>query len=226
MRTLENLDLAAMASAPNDEKVENRYALNRKISDTNGNVSRILNCLPGLGFSRPGGDPAEAARYDRHVSEHMRIAVSPNPDVSSKPIALYFVSEADKYKNYAEYGIIGAAEQSDSYMKIVKKDGYSERNFKMEIDGLVFVRTCAACPEQYDVFQKQNGELGTGTVGYVRLRYGHLSCDYPDVGGEVVYDCDFDDEWKGDMTSEEREEQLAKCAEAINRKLADETDDW
>jgi hypothetical protein len=44
-----------------------------------------------------------------------------------------------------------------------------------------FHETCLACPEQYDVY------LEDKLVGYVRLRWGGLSCDYPDVGGDQVY---------------------------------------
>lgn len=36
----------------------------------------------------------------------------------------------------------------------------------MLIDGLVFVRTCYACPEQYDVVLQETREQ----MGYVRLR--------------------------------------------------------
>lgn len=53
----------------------------------------------------------------------------------------------------------------------------------MKIKGLEFVQTCIACPEQYDVFDGY-GNL----VGYVRLRHGFLYCDFPDVGGETIYE--------------------------------------
>lgn len=51
----------------------------------------------------------------------------------------------------------------------------------IKIKGLTFVQTCFACPEQYDVYD------GDRQVGYVRLRHGYLTCEYPDVGGEEIY---------------------------------------
>lgn len=49
------------------------------------------------------------------------------------------------------------------------------------IHGYIFVRTCFACPEQYDVY------LGKQQVAYVRLRHGRVYASNPDVGGKVVY---------------------------------------
>ena len=51
-----------------------------------------------------------------------------------------------------------------------------------------FHLTCSACPEQYDVF-KDNKQ-----VGYVRLRWGHLRAEYPDVCGEEVYSAEIGDD--------------------------------
>jgi hypothetical protein len=45
--------------------------------------------------------------------------------------------------------------------------------------------TCIACPEQYDVFDASGKQ-----IGYVRLRHGELRCDYPDCGGETIYEVD------------------------------------
>lgn len=44
------------------------------------------------------------------------------------------------------------------------------------------VLTCAACPEQYDVYDEKGGQ-----VGYLRLRHGRFSVEYPNIGGEIVY---------------------------------------
>lgn len=46
---------------------------------------------------------------------------------------------------------------------------------------LRLVKTCDACPEQYDVFD------GTQQVGYIRLRHGTMRVECPDAGGETVY---------------------------------------
>jgi hypothetical protein len=67
----------------------------------------------------------------------------------------------------------------------------------MEIDGYNFVRTCSACPEQYEVYNKYGDH-----VCYVRLRYGNLTAEYPDVGGTEIYQDDIGDGWTGSFESE------------------------
>lgn len=85
----------------------------------------------------------------------------------------------------------------------------------MNIKGLNFTCTCYACPEQYDVFDS-NGKI----VGYVRLRWGWLRCDYPKVGGETIYDSDIGDGLTGRFESEEqRMEHLNKIADKILEKI-------
>lgn len=70
----------------------------------------------------------------------------------------------------------------------------------MNIKGLEFVKTCSACPEQYDVYDEYHS-----IVGYVRLRWGNLTCEYPDVGGELIYSASIDgDGWAGMFDSEEQ----------------------
>lgn len=72
------------------------------------------------------------------------------------------------------------------------------------------VQTCGACPEQYDAFI--DGEL----VGYLRLRHGYFTVQYPNVSGELVYSA----EPKGDGLFEydEREGYLAAARLAIINK--------
>lgn len=85
----------------------------------------------------------------------------------------------------------------------------------MEIKGLNFTQTCCACPEQYDVFDR-DGEQ----VGYVRLRWGYLSCEYPDVGGELLYEADIGDSWTGGFENEEqRMRHLNKIAYRILERI-------
>jgi plasmid stability protein len=69
------------------------------------------------------------------------------------------------------------------------------------------VRTCFACPEQYDAF------IGEEKVGYLRLRHGHFRVECPDVWGEMVYDASP----KGDgiFDDDERVEHLQAAREAI-----------
>lgn len=83
----------------------------------------------------------------------------------------------------------------------------------------IFLRqTCGACPEQYDVEDLEyEVELDVyRTVGYIRLRWGHLRCDVPDVGGRTIYSHYFDDGLKGCFDSEEeREFHLNRIKEAV-----------
>lgn len=74
---------------------------------------------------------------------------------------------------------------------------------------LRFEKTCDACPEQYDVFD------GDKMVGYVRLRWGHLSVTCPDVGGDVVYEATIGtDGWDGCFEDEAQRMLHMKLAEA------------
>lgn len=88
----------------------------------------------------------------------------------------------------------------------------------MIIQKLNFVETCGACPEQYDVFK------GGRQVGYVRLRWGTVTCDFPDCRGDTIYSHSFEnDGWKGCFDGpEERETYLNRIATAIHDALAQE----
>ena len=71
-----------------------------------------------------------------------------------------------------------------------------------------FLNTCYACPEQYDVY-RSNGEL----CGYVRLRWGTLRADYPNVEGDSIYTHKFEDDFKGCFDSdEERNKYIQEIA--------------
>jgi hypothetical protein len=81
----------------------------------------------------------------------------------------------------------------------------------MIIEGLNFKKTCDACPEQYDVFK------GDKMVGYVRLRWGVLSCCYPNYDGEEIYSKSFDDAWQGEFDDDnERNKYLIIIAKELN----------
>lgn len=71
--------------------------------------------------------------------------------------------------------------------------------------------TCAACPEQYDVYLKDK------KVGYLRLRHGVFRCDYPDCGDETIYKA----YPKGDgmFEYEERHMYLQGALAALTNKL-------
>ena len=84
----------------------------------------------------------------------------------------------------------------------------------MIIKGLNFKKTCDACPEQYDVFKDEK------QVGYVRLRWGNLTVDSPDCGGESVYEHYFGDAWKGCFDdNNERNKYLLIIANELNNYL-------
>lgn len=85
---------------------------------------------------------------------------------------------------------------------------------EINIGNLTFKLTCAACPEQYDVTDSDGKQ-----VAYVRLRWGRLTVQCPDVGGALVYDYSFeDDDLKGRFDSvDEREVFLVNSAARINR---------
>lgn len=52
----------------------------------------------------------------------------------------------------------------------------------MHADDIHLVRTCFACPEQYDAF------VGEMEVGYLRLRHGYFTVKVPGPGGVTVYE--------------------------------------
>jgi hypothetical protein len=74
--------------------------------------------------------------------------------------------------------------------------------------------TCSACPEQYDAY------LGAVPAGYLRLRWGHFRVDYPECGGETIYETAFpDDPFKGEFEDEERDRYLEAAKTAIRERL-------
>jgi len=48
------------------------------------------------------------------------------------------------------------------------------------IEDITLDQTCGACPEQYNAF------LDGEQVGYLRLRHGTFTVDFPDCGGETI----------------------------------------
>lgn len=83
--------------------------------------------------------------------------------------------------------------------------------YQPNIMKLNFELTCGACPEQYDVLD-DSGK----TVAYVRLRWGHLRCQVPDVGGKTIFEHVFDDEYQGLFDGEEeRDHYLGLIHKAI-----------
>ena len=94
---------------------------------------------------------------------------------------------------------------------------YMEDGCTITINGLDFIMTCSACPEQYDVLK--DGEM----VGYVRLRFGELRCDYKDCAGEKIYTHLFDNHMLGTfINNSERMHYLNLIADKLNERLKDD----
>ena len=88
----------------------------------------------------------------------------------------------------------------------------------MEFNGLTFHITCHAFPEQYDVYDKDNQK-----VGYVRLRWGCVTCEVPDVFGEIIYSASVGDGWTGMFENDEqRNFHLRSIANAIIGNMKDD----
>ena len=77
------------------------------------------------------------------------------------------------------------------------------------INGYKLVKTCSACPEQYDVFK--DGKQ----FGYLRLRNGHFYASVPDCSAEVVYEAS--PVGDGMFDDDERDMYLTEAIEAIDR---------
>jgi len=76
------------------------------------------------------------------------------------------------------------------------------------------VKTCSACPEQYDAFS------GDEQVGYLRLRHGGFSVSYPECGGDVIYEAS--PQGDGCFEDEERDYYLRFAVDAIERRMRGE----
>ena len=79
------------------------------------------------------------------------------------------------------------------------------------INGYKLVKTCSACPEQYDVF------FGEEQVGYLRLRHGSFTVECPEckLDADLVYKAEPNGD--GYFDHDEREGYLKKAIEAIDK---------
>jgi hypothetical protein len=76
------------------------------------------------------------------------------------------------------------------------------------------VQTCYACPEQYDAV------LGSSTIGYLRLRHGRFTVQYPDPTGPVVYQADTIGDGLFDPSEREHHLDAAKGALVVALTIA------
>ena len=107
----------------------------------------------------------------------------------------------------------------------LKEHGYYVGNSAVakslrEMENITLEQTCECCPEQYWA------KIGSHIIGYIRLRFGHLTCDYLKKEGTLtnhdvrVYEYLFNDEYKGCFhTDEERQYHLDKCINALLEKF-------
>lgn len=72
--------------------------------------------------------------------------------------------------------------------------------------------TCGACPEQYDAFRDGI------QVGYLRLRHGSFRVDFPECGGETIYEAS--PRGDGEFEDDERDYYLRFAVDAIQKRLA------
>ena len=81
-----------------------------------------------------------------------------------------------------------------------------------EIGDYTLKCTCPACPEQYDVFTRDE-QQDEQCVGYLRLRHGYFRADVPYCGGETVYES----QPRGDgiFDEDERIPELTNAIKAI-----------
>ena len=82
----------------------------------------------------------------------------------------------------------------------------------MTKETITLKQTGSACPEQYEAF------IGDKQVGYLRLRHGYFRVDFPDCGGETIYEA----EPKGDgmfIDVDEKDFYLKEAKRAIIKKL-------
>ena len=103
-------------------------------------------------------------------------------------------------------------------MDIYVDDFYSDDRDDVIIDRYRFHQTCFACPEQYDMFLDGTEIL----TGYVRLRHGNLSFEFPNVRGETLFFHKFSEP----LGIFENEEERMKYLNIIVKTLKDAGSFW
>ena len=86
-----------------------------------------------------------------------------------------------------------------------------ETEYIFECRNYRFVQTCSACPEQYDVFDENNKQ-----VAYIRLRWGCLYAECPDIGGTEIYSAGIGNDAGCFRTETERKIHLRRIADRID----------
>ena len=71
---------------------------------------------------------------------------------------------------------------------ISREPGITEvlHRLRKEYPNLDIECTCSACPEQYEMWDSEDEDYPQ--IGYLRLRGGKFTAEYPDAGGEIVFE--------------------------------------
>ena len=71
---------------------------------------------------------------------------------------------------------------------ISREPGITEVLYRLrkEYPNLDIECTCSACPEQYEMWDSEDEDYPQ--IGYLRLRGGKFTAEYPDAGGEIVFE--------------------------------------
>lgn len=80
---------------------------------------------------------------------------------------------------------------------------------------ITLVRTCPACPEQYDAYR------GDRIVGYLRLRWGYFTAQCPDADGKIVFEAVLNNPWVGAFDDDERPTYLRQAVIEIQKWLGE-----
>ncbi len=80
---------------------------------------------------------------------------------------------------------------------------------------IILKLTSTFCPEQYDAYDDQSG---MEMVGYLRLRHGHFRVDFPDCGGETIFEVQGIAS-DGEFYPHERDKYLRLAVDAIERRI-------
>lgn len=88
----------------------------------------------------------------------------------------------------------------------------------MKMPDWTLVRTCTACPEQYDLLDE-----GGNCLAYFRLRHGYFFVECPYLDGELVYEAYPDGD--GSFMPYEREEYMRAAMDAVKKYYGWEAED-
>lgn len=74
-------------------------------------------------------------------------------------------------------------------------------------------------PEEYKIIDEENNNM----LAYIRLRWGILTCHYPNKSGERIYAYNFFDVCKGEFENElERQKYLTQIADKVKKALVNQ----